>query len=501
MRKVILLLVVVSFASTSFLYAKDSPNKDRVSGSKKIIEQCSDTDAESKNPYTEGGTVYSYGKKHSADHCKSSNYLIEQFCDNDKPAWEAIKCSDELEGSTCVDNSEGLGECRLKAGWAGKIAKQFNSLTKNLFEKGPNRLFGPKIPKTQIIEVETSRHNTCVKYMSGEISCIGSNGGSQLGFKPKGEKNIEGSSAILDPISLPMYGKPDNFEIGYSQICAIKNGRTLCKGTVPSKAMCNDSGQPTEPPKPMFDIDGQVQDIQMGMHPTVSAVLTKSGQVYTCGWLEGSLGDGVTMKSSHPVHISDLDNIVEVDVAENGVAVYALNEDGEVFCWGRNSYGACAEDDLLAEIPTPIKIDRLPKAKAIADKCAIDIDGDVWCWGIQKLPGYDIDNRDPVRIEGLSNIVEIDDGFNFMCALDTEGDVHCWGSNLRGRLGNPSATDPSGPVKVSNLSNVSHISVGTGHACALKSDNSVWCWGGNISQQLGREDPDWYASKPFKMPF
>jgi hypothetical protein len=71
----------------------------------------------------------------------------------------------------------------------------------------------------------------------------------------------------------------------------------------------------------------------------------------------------------------------------------ALNQDGEVQCWGRNHGGALGAPPYTVPVcgayhcaRTPIPVEGLPPATALASEgnqsCALARDGSLWCWGI-----------------------------------------------------------------------------------------------------------------------
>ncbi len=85
----------------------------------------------------------------------------------------------------------------------------------------------------------------------------------------------------------------------------------------------------------------------------------------------------------------------------------------------------------------------------------------------------------------FKKVTAIEVGYEFACALKGSKTVDCWGKNNRGQLGNGTQNNQNKPVKVSGLSEVVQIATGVEHACAVKKDKTVWCWGANSYGQLG----------------
>ena len=135
----------------------------------------------------------------------------------------------------------------------------------------------------------------------------------------------------------------------------------------------------------------------------------------------------------------------------------ALKNDGQVVCWGNNSYGKATPPTGLSNV------------QAIATgglhTCALKNDGQVVCWGYN----YSGQATPPT---GLSNVQAIAAGEFHTCALKNDGQVVCWGRNDDGQ-----ATPPTG------LSNIQAIAAGYAHTCALKNDSQVICWGDNTTDQ------------------
>ncbi len=91
----------------------------------------------------------------------------------------------------------------------------------------------------------------------------------------------------------------------------------------------------------------------------------------------------------------------------------------------------------------------------------------------------------------LSDVTQIDAGYQYTCAVTATGGVKCWGLNSRGQLGDGTKSSRGSATNVTGLtSGVVAVSVGRGssevsHTCALTTSGAVKCWGANESGQLG----------------
>jgi alpha-tubulin suppressor-like RCC1 family protein len=121
---------------------------------------------------------------------------------------------------------------------------------------------------------------------------------------------------------------------------------------------------------------------------------------------------------------------------------------------------------------------------------ALRSDGIAWSWGYnfdgQLGDNSGTDQRSPVRVAVISNIVSIAAGYRHAVALRSDGTVWSWGNNTFAEIGD-GGTDPVrfAPVRVSALSNITAISCGQHHSLALETNGNVWAWGWNAYGQLG----------------
>ena len=175
--------------------------------------------------------------------------------------------------------------------------------------------------------------------------------------------------------------------------------------------------------------------------------------------------------SSHPVPIplsagGEWDAGVEL-VGLTGVLEMALGSlhtcvrtaEG-VLCWGANYSGQIGVDPAeLSEAsrPTPVSVPgQVRQLVAGAEHtCALNDRGEVYCWGINFFGelGRDAmdDNYRPGKVAGLgsADIVQLEAGASHTCVVDGDGDVYCWGFNGRGELGAATAQPWSAePVRV-----------------------------------------------------
>jgi len=183
----------------------------------------------------------------------------------------------------------------------------------------------------------------------------------------------------------------------------------------------------------------------------------------------------------------------------------ALENDGTVWAWGRNTVGELG-DGTTTNRGSPVQVMASPGVPlggvtAVAagaydsHSLALKSDGTVLAWGNnvfgQLGDGTTTARHSPVQVTGLSGVTTISASYHSL-ALKSDGTVWAWGYNIYGQLGDGTSgagTNKSSPAQVPGLADVTAIAAGGGgsslHSLALKNDGTVWAWGRNNYGQLG----------------
>jgi alpha-tubulin suppressor-like RCC1 family protein len=186
--------------------------------------------------------------------------------------------------------------------------------------------------------------------------------------------------------------------------------------------------------------------------------ISASGQTHTCGvsvegsaWCwgvndYGQLGNGTTVPGgtgtpSTPVMVSGLSNVVEVSASGHDHTCARLGS-GEVYCWGRNRYGALGDGSL-------------------------------------------VDASLPVRVSLAGTASSITTGLWRSCALLASGTPVCWGHNYYGQLGDGSTNDVSAPTPVGSTQGFLTLEAFGYHTCGVTISGIGLCWGLNDYGALG----------------
>jgi alpha-tubulin suppressor-like RCC1 family protein len=218
-----------------------------------------------------------------------------------------------------------------------------------------------------------------------------------------------------------------------------------------------------------------------------------------------------------PTHIENLDNSV-TEVAAGDYTSFAVKNNGSLWVWGSNQYGArgdgtsggdiatAVQVPIPATITTPSRRGKHAVAVGTGVYAAIDTDGQVWTWGVNwngRLgDGTANSHFTPARVrksanpnDYLTGIVSISAGGGTLAAVDADGAVWTWGAGANGALGNAFTNDSSYPVQVlqsagSNattpLAGITDVACGSSGFCiALARYGTVFGWGTNAFSQLG----------------
>lgn len=138
-----------------------------------------------------------------------------------------------------------------------------------------------------------------------------------------------------------------------------------------------------------------------------------------------------------------------VEVRAGGTHSCALDEAGEVTCWGEG--GAP---------PAGLVVGTLSDGVGFNFACAIESDGHIACWGdspaVQDVPAGD-------------DYTKVSCGQQHCCALSTTGGVTCWGADN----GDGETVAPSG-------SGYLDACAGYMYSCVVTASNTLDCWGDSL---------------------
>ena len=189
-----------------------------------------------------------------------------------------------------------------------------------------------------------------------------------------------------------------------------------------------------------------------------TCALDRTGQAF-CWGANGflQLGDGTRATSLIPVAVTGGRTFVQI-ATDLRFACGVEDISGQVLCWGRGDEGQLGDgtSENNTDRATPAAVlggqSFVQVATGEEHACALDDAGQVLCWGKgdegQLGDGANTDRATPVVVGGGYTLVQIDAGYRSSCALDGTGQAFCWGNNQFGELGDGTTTNRSTPVPV-----------------------------------------------------
>jgi alpha-tubulin suppressor-like RCC1 family protein len=236
--------------------------------------------------------------------------------------------------------------------------------------------------------------------------------------------------------------------LGLNQVCVANGAGVAChgiiEGEIQSKTYASLSKLVTHE---VCESDGNTTLCVSQLEPEIHIAQLVSGTLHTCAlstdgraWCwgdnsSGELGDGTKTNASEPVAVK-VPGGASVKAIAAGDRFTCVMTDTDVYCIGRNAYGANGSGTHDLEVSTFQRV-QLPSAPtklaAFFERACAIVEGDVYCWG--HAFGTDFDWT-PSKVEGLATpATALEVGREHAC-INTEQGVQCWGGlNDYGQLG------------------------------------------------------------------
>lgn len=314
--------------------------------------------------------------------------------------------------------------------------------------------------------------------------------------------------------------------------CAIKSDATgVCWGSNAYKQLGDNTGLSSASPVTIKDPTGSanltgITDLSTA---TDHACAIAGGQGYCWGGsISGIRGDGSSVNAVHTVKVEkdaggDLDNLVKIAAGPSHNC--AIDNTGQVWCWGSNTFGQ------IGDLTTTIRRKAVAVQKdnggggstafnnaseiMVANyySCAVDTSNQLWCWGRGATGGLSTNSTansskaiKALKDNGAGGTTDFNDAVALThtliggCATTTSKGVWCWGYGSHGQIGNGSfsaslyAKQVTRDTDSAALADIEKLEGSNYQVCAVDGSNSLWCWGSNKRGHLSNNLLYDYAS-------
>ena len=193
------------------------------------------------------------------------------------------------------------------------------------------------------------------------------------------------------------------------------------------------------------------------------------------------------------------------NLVSSSVHSMAIKNNGTLWAWGRNPYGALGlgfSEAVLFGVNSPTQVGsgatgdwsivKSSGSSIALNTFAIKTNGTLWAWGRNSEGQLGLNNTtsrsSPVQI-GADTDWKFVEGANGLGAatIKTNGTLWAWGKNDYGQLGIGTTADQSSPVQIGSGATGPWSSIRSSNrvSLAIKEDGSLWGWGDNRTSQLG----------------
>jgi alpha-tubulin suppressor-like RCC1 family protein len=176
-----------------------------------------------------------------------------------------------------------------------------------------------------------------------------------------------------------------------------------------------------------------------------------------------------------------------------------IDANGDIWSWGSDTYGQLGNGATTGNVTSPTKITSGTFFTSVAagyeTAAAIDADGNLWVWG---RDSYGIGGNGSAASSNVTLPAQITSGTVFttvvageyhMVALDAAGNIWSWGYNDSGELGNGAASaDVFSPTQATSGTVYVGLGAGEEFTVALDADGHLWGWGSNDYGQTGTDN-------------
>ncbi|MCA9608287.1 MAG: hypothetical protein KC619_21910 [Myxococcales bacterium] len=299
-------------------------------------------------------------------------------------------------------------------------------------------------PGIDFVHVAVGRDFLCGFRTDGALACAGLDWAGQLG---DGDGPTE-TTATFVPVTMPLPVPVDAVEARVATVCALAADQAFCWGHNVYGQVGN--GRAMEEEWVPAAVDGGLSFRRVVPGHGHTCGITTTNELYCWG---GNANEALGQPAGMP-ELSASPLVAPaagpwVDVSPGDEFTVAIDEAGAVWSWGSNVVGQLGRDmDVGGGTPVPDRVATPDLAFVDVEAgyrhaCAISADGQLWCWGDDTWNQLGPDapsafQAEPIRVLADRVIVDVAVGTSHTCALDDTGRVWCWGDNSYSQLTGPS---------------------------------------------------------------
>ncbi|PXY71802.1 MAG: hypothetical protein CXX80_11975 [Methanobacteriota archaeon] len=236
------------------------------------------------------------------------------------------------------------------------------------------------------VAISSGEYHTCAILDNGAVSCWGRGGFGQLGNGGNTSKNNTTLTSSLGPGRTAVAISSG----GYHTCALLDNGSVSCWGQGGSGQLGNGGTSDKTTPTLTSSLGVGRTAVAISSGGSHTCALLDSGEL-SCWGLGGSgqLGNGGTSQQNSPTLTSSLGTgRTAVAISTGGFHTCAILDNGEVSCWGWNSYGQLGNGGTsqrnMPTLTSSLGVGRVAAALSLGGihSCAILDNGSVSCWGL-----------------------------------------------------------------------------------------------------------------------
>jgi len=345
----------------------------------------------------------------------------------------------------------------------------------------------------------------CGLTTAGTVYCWGGSGQGELG---DGGPDLGVLIPVRANLPYSSTNPVIDIEAGNAFACAlVQNGTLFCWGANSHGQVGNGT---TNSPAPPTQLNGTWGQVSLGSDHACAIQGTPPlpGANYVYCWGDNNAGEfGNNLPTSTPQTTPLNTGLIFSSISAGSLYTCGIQNKGvagNLYCWGYNQYGQIGNGYSGAPYSAPQQANVLTVTGGLAvvvsvsagneTTCAVDNAGNGYCWGDNTYG--EIGNGQtsttpvvtPTLIPGGNSWTSISTGFVSVCGIASTGD-YCWGYDNYGELGNGTVGNTSTPSPTAVIGSgalFTYMTVGQASqtGCYITGGNTL-CFGYNSNGQDG----------------